>query len=173
MKTKSFRAVLIAVFAALYLFCPADTPAQKNKTETQIPDSEMLRKYKITGDFYDRLQAQETGWEFSGFFLSPLKDTPEKTFGLDFQKEDKQVRVYIYEYETAAQAAKFSVLNIHISGGRVEEYKRYGDEGKKVYGDNEFSSLSFRKNRFVVSIYCVDEKTAERFAGYFSDVINS
>lgn len=175
MKTKSFQAVLIAVFAALFLFCPAAAFAQKDK-EPITPEKalETLRKHETPGAFYDRLQAQETGWRLTRFF--PPRHTGgdyKKTYGLDFEKENAKVRIFIYEYTTAAKAAEFSVLNVHISSGIVEEYTRYGDEGRKIYGNRGFSSLAFRKDRFVVSILCDDEKTAERFAGYASDVINS
>lgn len=148
--------------------------AQKDKEQTATPEKalEMLRKYEIPVAFYDKLQAQETGWQLIRFFPPQPIDNPKNTFVLHFRKGDNQAGVYIYEYETAAKAAEFSILNIHISSGRVEEYNRYGDEGKKIYGNRGFSSLSYRKNRFVVSIYCDDEKTAERFAGYFSDAVN-
>jgi hypothetical protein len=176
MKTKPLYAALIGVFvfAALFLLCPAAAFAQKDKEQTTPEKAlEALRKYEIPGDFYDRLQAQETGWRLTQFFPPHPADSNKKTFGLDFQKGNNKVRVYIYEYDSAEKATELSIHKIHISSGLILEYNRYGDEGRKIHGNSGFSSLSFIKNRFAVSIHCDDEKTAERFAGYASGVFSS
>lgn len=93
------------------------------------------------------------------------------SFFLMIHKNNK-VEINMREYVSIEEAKK----GYWVPGfnARVESYKDYGDEGRKIYsiyGKGGFSSLAFRKGRFYVSISCEDEETAKRFAKYASDAI--
>ena len=176
MRIKTLFVVLVkaSVLASLFfIFSASSILAQKDKEQTAAPEKalETLRKYETAGKFYDTLQAKEPDWQVLEFSPPYSTDASLKSFRLSLKKGVSKVIILIYEYETVQKAIEFSVLKIHVNA-REEKYNRYGEEGQKIYGNKGFSSLAYRKNRFVFSIHCQDEEVANRFAGYFSASIS-
>lgn len=170
MKLKFMYLGLVAVVLTLavvliYPSLKGEAQQSQEKVEKQNEALQNTRKSAAASIFYDTLAIKEPEWNLTDASV-------RESTTVVFEKSGKDVKVYFREYDSVEELKKdFTILAINA---RVEFYNGQGDEGRKIYsiyGDGGFSSLEFRKGRFIVSISCKDEKTAERFAGYASDAI--
>ena len=145
--------------------------AQKSsaQTEKQRDNLAIVRNNIIASLFYDTLQARESDWKVK-HANQGISD--KNSVSLLFEKSGKEITVHIRE-NASIDEAKTDFWIPAVNQGKVETLDNFGDEGRKIFGHNGFSSLAFRKGKFYVSIISEkDEETAKRFAGYISETIS-
>jgi hypothetical protein len=167
------------LYSAIVLFCLLScSNAQKieksNITQEQTAYLKVIQENELAKSFYDKLiQGEKTKnyqWSltkaFSSQGISPSKKDGKETTTMVLKKDPLKVRISITEHYSTADAG--FPLTFITEQGLIKDCKGdlCGDEGQKIYSNQGFISLRFRKDNYFVYITCNSEETAMRFAGY-------
>ena len=181
MKASSLRLVLLLV--TVFLFGVAGVAAQTRNEKTPEQMLAEIRDDALASRFYETMNGKELdlalvrfGWHASyapagvgqGSTELVRVGPPGQHITFVFARNNIKTIVTIIEYKFAEDAQRHFG---NPTNATLQPYTGHGEQGVKSYYSG-FLGLSFRKDRFFVSISCKDEKLAERLAGYADQTIS-
>lgn len=156
-----------------------ETSRETQKKETrdqdeQTPDAKQEIAKSVVGNILlDTISVKEADWELNkAGYLERHKDNKAATIDMLLKNGDNFVGVTISEHDSVKDAdERFNAVREY--GGSVD-FNVYGDRGEKIIDQNgRLMAIRFRKGNFFVAIFSRDQKTAERFAAYALEAVNS
>jgi hypothetical protein len=152
---------------------------QTRRAERQREAREAVAKSAAGSLLFDTVTAKEPKWTLQiAHYGHNNSDNDQAVINMFYKKGVDTVNIIIKEYNEAKDAVES--FDIPRSYGASVKFDSFGDEGEKVYGENGFIQMTFRKGNFTVTVAHVnektlqrDEKTAERFAGYALEAVKN
>jgi len=174
---------LILIAVAYSLLAPVCIAAQARNEKKPKQMLAEIRGDALASKFYETMNGKELdlalvnfGWRASyapaGVGQGPAElvrvGPPGQHVTFVFARNNIKTIVTIIEYKFAEDAQRHFG---NPTNATLQPYTGHGEQGVKSYYSG-FLGLSFRKDRFFVSISCKDEKLAERLAGYADQTIS-
>ena len=154
--------------------------AQKtNKTHTmedrekQASDARETIKKSVVGSLlFDAISLKEPEWTLDKAGYVERTQQNNSYFDVLLKHGDSTVGISISEYDSPIDAEK--PFHVPREYGKSIPFNKFGDKGEKIIGERgELTEIYFKQGRFFVAVFNPDQKTAELFAKYASEVIRS